>query len=29
VQARFNDESITVQNWPAQDGHIVVAEFHY
>jgi len=29
VQARFNDESITVQNWPAQDGHVVVAEFHY
>jgi pimeloyl-ACP methyl ester carboxylesterase len=29
VPARFNDESITVRNWPAQDGHIVFAEFHY
>jgi pimeloyl-ACP methyl ester carboxylesterase len=29
VPARFNDESITVQNWPARDGHIVFAEFHY
>ena len=27
--ARFNDEYITVQNWPAKDGHIVFAEFHY
>jgi len=29
VPARFNDESMTVQNWPAKDGHIVFAEFHY
>lgn len=29
VPARFNDEVITVQNWPAQAGHIVFAEFHY
>jgi len=29
VPARFNDESITVRNWPAKDGHIVFAEFHY
>jgi len=29
VTARFNDEAMTVQNWPAKDGHIVFAEFHY
>ena len=29
VAARFNDETITVQNWPAQEHHIVIAEFHY
>jgi hypothetical protein len=29
LPARFNDEAITVQNWPAKDGHIVFAEFHY
>lgn len=29
VPARFNDEAITVQNWPAKEGHIVFAEFHY
>ena len=29
VPTRFNDESITVRNWPASDGHIVFAEFHY
>jgi hypothetical protein len=29
VPARFNDESITVRNWPAADNHITVAEFHY
>ncbi|MSP97526.1 MAG: hypothetical protein EXR29_09965 [Betaproteobacteria bacterium] len=29
VPARFNDESIAVQNWPAKEGHIVFAEFHY
>ncbi|MEO8718947.1 MAG: alpha/beta fold hydrolase [Burkholderiales bacterium] len=29
VPARFNGERITVQNWPAQDGHLVFAEFHY
>ncbi len=29
VAARFNDEAMTVQNWPAKEGHIVFAEFHY
>ncbi len=29
VPARFNDESITLQNWPAKDNHISIAEFHY
>jgi triacylglycerol lipase len=29
VPARFNDETITLQNWPAKDNHIVFAEFHY
>jgi len=29
VPARFNDETITVQNWPAQEHHIIIAEFHY
>ncbi len=29
VPARFNDEAMTVQNWPAKDGHIVFAESHY
>ena len=29
VPTRFNDEAITVQNWPAAEGHIVFAEFHY
>ncbi|MCX7172356.1 MAG: hypothetical protein NT159_00090 [Proteobacteria bacterium] len=29
VLARFNDETIAVQTWPAKDNHIVVAEFHY
>lgn len=29
VPARFNDERITVRNWPAKDGHVVFAEFHY
>lgn len=29
VPTRFNDEAITVQNWPAQEGHVVFAEFHY
>ena len=29
VPARFNDEAITVQNWPAKEGNIVFAEFHY
>jgi triacylglycerol lipase len=29
VPARFNDEAITVQNWPAKERHIVFAEFHY
>ena len=29
VPARFNDERITARNWPAKDGRIVFAEFHY
>jgi len=29
VPARFNDESITMQNWPAKDKNISIAEFHY
>jgi triacylglycerol lipase len=29
VPARFNGERITVQNWPARDGNLVFAEFHY
>ena len=29
VPARFNDETITLQNWPAKDNHLVIAEFHY
>ena len=29
VPARFNDESITLQNWPAKDNHISIVEFHY
>lgn len=29
VPARFNDESITMQNWPAKEKHISIAEFHY
>jgi triacylglycerol lipase len=29
VTARFNDETITLQNWPANDNHLVIAEFHY
>ncbi len=29
VPARFNDETITLRNWPAQQGHIAIAEFHY
>jgi pimeloyl-ACP methyl ester carboxylesterase len=29
VPARFNGERIAVQNWPAKDGHLVFAEFHY
>ncbi|MEO7760953.1 MAG: hydrolase, partial [Casimicrobiaceae bacterium] len=29
IVTRFNDESITVLNWPASEGRIVVAEFHY
>lgn len=29
VHARFNDEEITVRNWPAGQGHVVFAEFHY
>ena len=29
VPARFNDETITLQNWPAKDRRIAIAEFHY
>lgn len=29
VPARFNDEIITMQNWPAKDNHRVIAEIHY
>ena len=29
VVARFNDETINVINWPASEGRIVYAEFHY
>ncbi|MBE0613953.1 MAG: alpha/beta fold hydrolase [Burkholderiales bacterium] len=29
VSARFNEETITVQSWPAKDRHIAIAEFHY
>jgi hypothetical protein len=29
VPTRFNDESISVVNWPAAENRIVVAEFHY
>ena len=29
VITRFNDETITVINWPASEGRIVFAEFHY
>ena len=29
VPARFNDEAMTLQNWPAKDNHIVIGEFHY
>jgi hypothetical protein len=29
VAARFNDETITLQNWPAKDHHLVIGEFHY
>ena len=29
VPARFNDETMTLQNWPAKDNHIVIGEFHY
>ena len=27
--ARFNDETMTLQNWPAKDKHIVIGEFHF
>ena len=29
VPARFNDEAITLQNWPAKGNHLAIAEFHY
>jgi hypothetical protein len=29
VPARFNDEAMTLQNWPAKDNHIVIGEFHF
>ena len=29
VPARFNDETMMLQNWPAKGNHVVIAEFHY
>jgi hypothetical protein len=29
VPARFNDETMTLQNWPAKQNHIVIGEFHF
>lgn len=29
VPARFNDEAMTLQNWPTKDNHIVIGEFHF
>jgi len=29
VHARFNDEAIALQNWPAKDNPIVIGEFHF
>ena len=29
VPARFNDEAMTLQNWPAKDNHVVIGEFHF
>lgn len=29
IAARFNDEIIMARSWPARDGHIAIAEFHY
>ena len=29
VPARFNGETITLQNSPAKDNHIVIGEFHF
>jgi pimeloyl-ACP methyl ester carboxylesterase len=29
IPTRFNSELITIRNWPARDGHIAIAEFHY
>lgn len=29
VPVRFNGESFAVRSWPAKDGRIVIAEFHY
>lgn len=29
VPARFNDETITMQNWPAKDNNLEIAEFSY
>jgi len=29
VAAQFNNETITLQNWPAKDNHLVIGEFHY
>jgi pimeloyl-ACP methyl ester carboxylesterase len=29
VTARFNDERITMRTWPAREGHVAIAEFHY
>ena len=29
VKAVLGYETITVQSWPAQENHLVIAEFHY
>jgi len=29
VPARFNDEVMTLQNWPAKENHIAIGEFHF
>jgi pimeloyl-ACP methyl ester carboxylesterase len=29
VPVRCNDETMTLQNWPAKDNHVVIGEFHF